>query len=371
MKKFTAMLLCLLLIACLSTAALADSAEAEMVPVLAQVPADWANPCCWAWADDGTNAFAAWPGGAMEPLGDSGWYYIYVPAFVQNVIISANEAAVQTEGDVVEAGREAWIAVADDLTTTVSYEAQAEAEIPEYVETYAVHVYVPLDWESVSVLAGESEKAMTGGEEGWFTAEVPVTVTSLTFVGNGGASRTEAVSVEAKEVWVTVYNDLTTEAVYEDPEAPDAPPVTVYAQVPADWAGPCCWAWSAPDGTNAFSAWPGEAMTDGGDGWYSIEVPGWVNSIIINANEGGIQTTDLSVETGKDVWITVTDAENAAVAYEQPDGEAEPEATPEAGEEPAPAEDESGSSAVIWIVIAVVVVAAVAAAVVVSKKKKK
>lgn len=48
MKKFTAMLLCLLLIACLSTAALADSAEAEMVPVLAQVPADWAGPCCWA-----------------------------------------------------------------------------------------------------------------------------------------------------------------------------------------------------------------------------------------------------------------------------------------------------------------------------------
>ena len=50
MKKFTAMLLCLLLIACLSTAALADSAEAEMVPVLAQVPADWAGPCCWAWS---------------------------------------------------------------------------------------------------------------------------------------------------------------------------------------------------------------------------------------------------------------------------------------------------------------------------------
>ena len=31
-------------------------------------------------------------------------------------------------------------------------------------------------------------------------------------------------------------------------------------------------------------------MTEGEDGWYSIEVPGWVNSIIINANEGGIQT---------------------------------------------------------------------------------
>ena len=379
MKKFTAMLLCLLLIACLSTAALADSAEAEMVPVLAQVPADWANPCCWAWADDGTNAFAAWPGGAMEPLGDSGWYYIYVPAFVQNVIISANEAAVQTAGDVVEAGREVWIAVADDLTTTVSYEAQADVEIPAYVETYTVHAYVPLEWESVSVLAGEAEKAMSGGEEGWFTADVPVTATSLTFIGNGGAAQTEAVAVEPQEVWVTVYNDLSTEAVYEDPEAPDAPPITVHAQVPADWASPCCWAWSAPDGTNAFAAWPGEAMTEGEDGWYSIEVPGWVNSIIINANEGGIQTTDLSVETGKDVWITVTDAENSAVAYEQPAGEAaEPSAEPSAApeESAAPAEDsegagEGGSSATLWIVIAVVVVAVIAVAAVVSKKKKK
>ena len=73
------MLLCLLLAAGLTTAALADEAETEMVPVLAQVPAGWENPCCWAWADDGTNAFAAWPGGAMEPLGESGWYYIYVP----------------------------------------------------------------------------------------------------------------------------------------------------------------------------------------------------------------------------------------------------------------------------------------------------
>ena len=371
MKKFLAMLLCLLLAAGLTTAALADEAETEMVPVLAQVPAGWENPCCWAWADDGTNAFAAWPGGAMEPLGESGWYYIYVPAFVQNVIISANEAAVQTAGDVVEAGREVWIAVADDLATTVSYEAQADVVIPEYVETYTVHAYVPLEWESVSVLAGESEKAMTGGEEGWFTADVPVTAVSLVFSGNGGAAETEAVSVEPKEVWVTVYNDLTTEVVYEDPEAPDAPPITVYAQVPADWAGPCCWAWSAPDGTNAFSAWPGEAMTEGEDGWYSIEVPGWVNSIIINANEGGVQTTDLSVETGKDVWISVADAENAAVAYEQPSGETEPEATPAESEEPAPVEDEGGGNTVLWIVIAVVVIAAIAAAVVVSKKKKK
>lgn len=372
MKKLTAVLLCALLIACLGTAAMADAGDAaEMVPVLADVPDGWENPCCWAWADDGTNAFEAWPGGQMEPLGDSGWYYIYVPSFVQNVIISANEAAVQTEGDAVEAGRAVWIAIADDLTTAVSYEAQAGVEIPAYVETFTVHAYVPLEWESVSVSAGGGEaEAMSGGEEGWFTASIPVTTTSLVLSGNDGAAATETITVEPQEVWVTVYNDLTYEVSYEDPDAPDAPPITVYAQVPADWVGPCCWAWSAPDGTNAFSAWPGEAMTEGEDGWYSIEVPGWINSIIINANEGGVQTTDLSVEVGKNVWITVTDAENATVSYEQPSGEA-PEESPAPSEAPA-ADSSGGNSTVIWVVVAIVVIVVIAAvAVAVNKKKKK
>lgn len=77
---------------------------------------------------------------------------------------------------------------------------------------------------------------------------------------------------------------------------------------------------AAPDGTNVFSSWPGEALTMDGD-WYTIEVPGWINSVIINANEGSVQTADLSVEVGKDVWIVVSDAENATVSYEEPAGQ--------------------------------------------------
>ena len=77
MKKLMALLLCVLVVACLGTSVMADEGGAdEMVPVLADVPDGWESPCCWAWADDGTNAFAAWPGGQMEPLGDSGWDYI-------------------------------------------------------------------------------------------------------------------------------------------------------------------------------------------------------------------------------------------------------------------------------------------------------
>ena len=95
-----------------------------------------------------------------------------------------------------------------------------------------------------------------------------------------------------------------------------------------------------------------------------------VNSIIINANEGGVQTSDLSVEVGKDVWISVADAENATVSYEQPGGET-PEASPAPSEAPA-ADNGGGNSTVIWVVVVIVVIAVIAAiAVAVNKKKKK
>ena len=140
------------------------------------------------------------------------------------------------------------------------------------------------------------------------------------------------------------------------------------------------WAWSAPDGTNAFASWPGEALTQDGD-WYTIQVPGWINSVIVNAGEGSVQTTDLSVETGKDVWVVVNGPEDAAVFYEEPadapvdpvPAETDPEPAP--ADDPAPAnqpEPSSGSNTGLIVggaAVAVVAVGGIALAV--SKKKKK
>ena len=100
----------------------------------------------------------------------------------------------------------------------------------------------------------------------------------------------------------------------QDAEEPAMVPVAVY--VPEGWDALNLWAW-ADDGTNAFTAWPGEALEQDGD-WYTIQVPGWINSVIINANGGTVQTTDLSVEVGRELWITVKDAETAEVSYEAP-----------------------------------------------------
>ena len=218
MKKIFAVLLSvMMLLGMLAVTAFADeSADETMIPVVVQVPEGWGTPNLWAWADDGTNAFAAWPGEEMDALAE-GWYYTYVPAFVQNVIVNANQgtdAAVQTEGIVVEAGKEVWITVAEDLTASVAYEAQLRGEIPAYVEKFVVHAYVPLSWKTVNL-----------------------------------------------------------------------------------------WAWSAPDGTNAFESWPGKAMQEGDNGWFTCKAPVWVNSLIINGNEGTVQTEDVSIE-GKELWIT-------------------------------------------------------------------
>lgn len=390
MKKAIAILVSVLLMMSVLSLTAFAAEDDEMVPVVVQVPKGWDAPHVWAWADDGTNAFAAWPGEEMEPLAE-GWYYIYVPGFVQNVIVNANQgtdAAVQTDGIVVEAGKEVWITVEEDATASVSYEAQLRGEIPAYVEKFVVHAYVPLSWKTVNLWAWSAPDGtnafeawpgaeMTEGEDGWFTGKVPVWVNSLIVNGNEGSVQTEDISIEAKELWITVYEDLTYELSYEDPnKAVDN--ITVHAQVPADWEAPCCWAWSAPDGTNAFSSWPGEALTLDGD-WYTIQVPGWINSVIINGNEGTVQTTDLSVETGKDVWIVVTDPENAAVSYEAPAAEAASvETTPETTEAPTaatevPAAPEAAGShtGLIVGIVAAVAVLGGGAAIILARKKKK
>ena len=386
-KTIAALIAVMLMVSCLSLTAYAAE-DAEMVPVVVKVPEGWDAPHVWAWADDGTNAFAAWPGEEMEALAE-GWYYVYVPGFVQNIIVNANQgtdAGVQTDGIVVEAGKEVWITVAEDKTAAVSYEAQLRGEIPAYVEKFVVHAYVPLSWKTVNMWAWSAPdginafeswpgQAMTEGEDGWFTGKAPTWINSLIVNGNEGTVQTADISVEGKELWLTVYEDLTYDLSYEDPnKAVDD--ITVHAQVPADWADPCCWAWSAPDGTNAFTAWPGEALTLDGD-WYTIQVPGWINSVIINGNAGSVQTTDLSVEAGKDIWIVVTDPENAAVTYEEPAAPAVPEET-EAPVTEAPATEalteqpaEKGGSNTSVIVGVVAAAAVIGGAAVALKKKKK
>ncbi len=140
---------------------------------------------------------------------NDGWYYCWIPENTNNIIINANEAAVQT-GDYKLENKNAWVTVTDAENVEISYDAQTTGDLPEYVEKFKIH-----------------------------------------------------------------------------------------AQVPDDWQDVCLWAWSAPDGKNAFDAWPGKAMTKGEDGWYTASAPVWVNSIIVNGNSGDVKTEDISIDAVK------------------------------------------------------------------------
>ena len=84
----------------------------KRIAVNVKVSDDWADPCVWAWDEDGNNAFEVWPGGETEVNPDNeGWRYIWLPDWANHVIINANDGNVQTEELVLEAGKDADIVI--------------------------------------------------------------------------------------------------------------------------------------------------------------------------------------------------------------------------------------------------------------------
>lgn len=144
-----ALMLCLLM----PVAAFAEEASDGKMIVYAKLPSDWSDPHLWAWADDGTNAFDAWPGGEMEAdSNNDGWYYCWIPETTNNIIINANDAAVQTSDYKLES-KNAWVTVTDAENVEISYDAQTTGDLPEYVEKFKIHAQVPDDWQDVCLWA--------------------------------------------------------------------------------------------------------------------------------------------------------------------------------------------------------------------------
>ena len=381
-------LLCMVAMFVMMIPSMAFAAEADetKVAINVKVPDDWQNPCVWAWDEDGNNAFEAWPGEECESTPDNeGWYYVWVPDWANHVIVNANAGEVQT-GELVLDGKDAWITVSDADNAEVSYDAQTTGDTPEYTEKFLIHAKVDDSWENPNLWAWSAPdgtnafeawpgKAMTAGEDGWYTAKAPTWVNSIIINANNGDVQTEDLSIDPAEIWVTVAEDGTADFSYTDPEKAEIPNVTVHVKAPSDWENPNLWAWSAPDGTNAFASWPGEALEEN-NGWLTKEIPGWVNSIIVNGNDGSVQTSDISIETEKDVWVVVTDAENYEVTYEEPDATAiDATATDAAAEETttetvATENTQQSSTPVVLIIIIVIVLAVIVAAVVTKKKSK-
>ena len=91
-------------------------------------------------------AFTAWPGEEMEAdAANDGWYYIWLPAWANHVIINANEGNVQTEEQILDTNA-VWITVSAADTVEISYESKTTGEAPAYVEKFVVHAKVDDSW---------------------------------------------------------------------------------------------------------------------------------------------------------------------------------------------------------------------------------
>ncbi len=193
----------------------------------------------------------------------------------------------------------------NETPPNVSVETQAVQE-----DTFVIHAQVPKLWGRVDLWAWSSVdgreafdakpgKTMEKDAQGWYTGEAPAWVNRIRLNGNYATMETPDISLDSKEVWIVIHEDLSYELSYEGPFEST---ITVYARVPDSWDAPHCWAWSKEK--DAFDAWPGKPMTKQGD-WYVTEVPSWITGIVINNDT--IQSGDIYVDSGWDVWIVEQD----------------------------------------------------------------
>jgi hypothetical protein len=348
-----------------------------------------------------------------------GWYSVLVPTSVEYVIVNANEGSTQTV-NLRAYNLPVWVTV---LAPEEGEQAQADLYFPGFVIMRPVFATIPDGWGTPHIWAwgpygsffepfGWPGYEMTEdpNNPGWCFGHVPDWVEYVIISADVADGREQTINLRAYSlpVWVTVhtpeegeqalagmyYDALTTGPLPPMPGAFTPPPpagdpvdrpegtITVRVQIPDVWdSPPGVWAWNNDIG-NAFDiGWPGPPMTEREGDWYIMEIPGWIDHIIINA-PGGMQTDDYEVTQGNDLWIAIPAPGQVFISYYAPDGPVEAAPTPPpvavpggaaATPTPAPVPDDDNGGLHIGVIIAIIAgaVVVVGAVVFVVLKKKK
>ena len=210
-------------------------------------------------------------------------------------------------------------------------------------DTYTVYVQVPDNWGTPYLWAwgdvgvGNMSKTWPGemmvdNGNGFYSYTLNDKYIYLV-VSDNGSTQSEDIRVNGSDVEIVVNLDGTYVVNYLDGYQTEwENGINVTVTVPEDWKNPYIWAWDDTVG-NVYEKWPGAPMTVSGD-TYTAELPDWVTGVIINANNASVQTIDISVEAGKDIWLQVNSTDNIVVEYTGPtapegdDGSGEETTTP-------------------------------------------
>ena len=210
-------------------------------------------------------------------------------------------------------------------------------------DTYTVYVQVPDSWGAAYIWAwgdlgvGTLSKTWPGelmqlNSDGKYTYVLNEKYVNLV-ISDGIGSQSQDIRVNGFDAELVINTDGSYTLEYLEEFVTDwENGITVTVTIPSDWSNPYIWAWDGTVG-NVYEKWPGAPMTVSGD-TYTAELPDWVTGVIINANNASVQTIDISVEAGKDIWLQVNSTDNIVVEYTGPtapegdDGSGEETTTP-------------------------------------------
>ncbi|MGS2719817.1 pullulanase-type alpha-1,6-glucosidase [Paraglaciecola aestuariivivens] len=248
-------------------------------------PANWAAANIYWWNAEPQSS-TGWPGVAMTQLNDD-WYQFQFDNNVQQANLIFNDANGQQTADLY---RDTNGCYADG-----AWYDSCDTSPPPETEGMTVYVRRPLSWNVPNIYFWQNP-----GAPDWPGVE-------MTALGDDWYSFQFANGVNASNL---IFNDLTgnqTADLYregdgcydiESQEWTDTcaiPGFTVYFQKPQEWDTAHTYFWEPSPGPASTVAWPGEAMTELGENWYSYQFPAGVEAtnLIFNNGGNGGQTADL------------------------------------------------------------------------------
>ncbi|MBQ3215205.1 MAG: starch-binding protein, partial [Oscillospiraceae bacterium] len=272
---------------------------AGTVKINAKVPqtSAWEKVCLYYWYDNGTNN--GWPGTEMKYT--AGEYSLEIPGDVTHVIVNNGSVALQTPDLSITPGVESTIVV------SVSSDNKVSAEVVNVVKDVNAHISVPSGWGKVYLHYKTDEgewvttEEITNVVDGYYVTTIPGDA-SYVYVSDGGSKRSDDMDIIAGlQFWLDLRSNGNES--YGAELAYSKEFYTIRAHVPGHWDDEVFLYYWYSGSTSIPVGWPGVQMTDEGNGWYTMQVPVGVSSVIINDRTN--QTVDLMVQSGLETKIEI------------------------------------------------------------------
>lgn len=254
-------------------------------------PSNWntANVHYWNNSPAGTIPVSNWPGPSMTSEGNDWYSFVFANVSSTNLLFNDNGGS---KTDDLFRDREGW------YKDGVWYDSDPDGNPPPPTEL-KVHFKKPANWSTATIyfwqdnngnpIAGTNwpGESMTAEGGDWYTFTITGNECSNLIFSDNGANQTEDL-FRCGEGW---YNGTWHNS---NPDGNPPPPtgLTVHFK-PSGYSNPSIYFWSVTP-TGQSTAWPGEAMTDEGNGWYSYTFENADCANVIFSNNGASQTPDLN-----------------------------------------------------------------------------